>query len=103
MEVVFSFLFWVATFSHVDDGTGSKMDLHNLATVITPNVLYAKGKDGSPVVDDSFSAIEVIKCLIENTEEFCQVSNTAHARKLIVGSFGSSRYYLRSKFIRQLG
>jgi hypothetical protein len=74
MEVVFSFLFWVATFSHVDEGTGSKMDLHNLATVITPNVLYAKGKDGSPVVDDSFSAIEVIKCLIENTEEFCQVS-----------------------------
>lgn len=73
MEVVFSFLFWVATFSHVDEETGSKMDLHNLATVITPNVLYAKGKDGSPVVDDSFSAIEVIKALIENTQEFCQV------------------------------
>ena len=102
MEVVFSFLFWVATFSHVDEGTGSKMDLHNLATVITPNVLYAKGKDGSPVVDDSFSAIEVIKCLIENTEEFCQVS-IPPGPKLIVGSFGSSGYSLRSKFIRQLG
>jgi hypothetical protein len=87
MEVVFSFLFWVATFSHVDEETGSKMDLHNLATVITPNVLYAKGKDGSPVVDDSFSAIEVIKSLIENTEEFCQVL-TPHPMKLIAGSFG---------------
>ena len=75
MEVVFSFLYWVATFSHVDEETGSKMDLHNIATVITPNVLYSKVKDGSPIMEDSFSAIEVVKCLIENTEEFCQVLN----------------------------
>jgi hypothetical protein len=73
MEIVFSFLCWVASFAHVDEETGSKMDLHNIATVITPNVLYAKSKDGSPLVEDSFSAIEVVKCLIENTEEFCQV------------------------------
>jgi hypothetical protein len=73
MEVVFSFLFWVATFSHVDEDTGSKMDLHNIATVITPNVLYAKAKDGSPVMEDSFSSIEVVKVLIENTQDFCQV------------------------------
>jgi hypothetical protein len=74
MEVVFSFLFWVATFSHLDEDTGSKMDLHNIATVITPNVLYAKAKDGSPMMEDSFSAIEVVKCLIDNTEQFCQVT-----------------------------
>jgi RhoGAP domain len=73
MEVVFSFLYWVASFSHVDEDTGSKMDLHNLATVITPNVLYVKGKDGQPVIEDSFSAIEVVQCLIEQTQEFCQV------------------------------
>ena len=73
MEVVFSFLCWVASFSHVDEDTGSKMDLHNLATVISPNVLYVKGRDGSPVMEDSFSAIEVIKSLIEHTQEFCQV------------------------------
>jgi len=73
MEVVFEFLHWVATFSHVDEDTGSKMDLHNIATVITPNVLYAKGKDGQPVVDDSFAAIDVVKTLIENTQEFSQV------------------------------
>ena len=82
MEVVFEFLFWVATFSHVDEETGSKMDLHNIATVITPNVLYAKGKDGSPVVDDSFAAIEVVKSLIENTQDFCQVPPTPFAAEL---------------------
>jgi hypothetical protein len=74
MEVVFEFLFWVATFSHVDEETGSKMDLHNIATVITPNVLYAKGKDGAPLMDDSFAAIEVIESLVENAQEFCQVT-----------------------------
>jgi hypothetical protein len=79
MEVIFSFLCWVASFSHVDEETGSKMDLHNIATVITPNVLYAKSKDGSPIMEDSFSAIEVVKCLIENTQEFCQVLNPKDA------------------------
>ena len=73
MEVVFSFLFWVASFAHVDEESGSKMDLHNLATVITTNVLYSKGKDGTPVIEDSFSSIEVVQCLIEGTQEFCQV------------------------------
>lgn len=73
MEVVFAFLNWVASFSHVDEETGSKMDLHNIATVITPNVLYAKAKDGTPVMDDSFSSIEVVECLIEHAEVFCQV------------------------------
>jgi len=72
MEVVFSFLYWVASF-YVDDETGSKMDLHNIATVITPNVLYAKGRDGSPIIDDSFSSIEVVQTLIDRTQEFCQV------------------------------
>jgi len=74
MEVIFSFLFWVASFSHVDEDQGSKMDLHNIATVITPNVLYAKAKDGSPMIEDSFSAINVVESLIEHNQEFCQVS-----------------------------
>jgi RhoGAP domain len=75
MEVIFSFLDWVASFSHVDEEVGSKMDHHNLATVITPNVLYSKGKDGNPVIEDSFSSIDVVKSLIEHTQEFCQVWN----------------------------
>jgi hypothetical protein len=98
MEVIFSFLFWVATFSHVDEDTGSKMDLHNIATVITPNVLYAKGKDGAPVMDDSFSAIEVIKTLIDNTQEFSQVNGLSTI--LIQGSIGFSSDRLGSYFIR---
>lgn len=73
MEVVFSFFSWVASFAHVDEESGSKMDLHNLTTVITPNVLYSKSKDGTPVIEDSFSSIEVVQCLIEGTQEFCQV------------------------------
>jgi RhoGAP domain len=99
MEVVFEFLFWVATFSHVDEETGSKMDLHNIATVITPNVLYAKGKDGSPVVDDSFAAIDVVKSVIENTQDFCQVPSPltpVMSRVDRIGAVGFSRYTSRS-------
>jgi len=73
MEVVFSFLEWVASFAHVDEETGSKMDLHNLATVITPNVLYGKGKDGTPLIEDSFSSIEIVRTLIEESQVFCQI------------------------------
>lgn len=58
MEVLFVFLRWVASFAHVDEETGSKMDLQNLATVICPNVLYAKGKDATK--DESFLGIRAI-------------------------------------------
>lgn len=49
-EVLLHFLKWVASFSHIDEESGSKMDAHNLATVITPNILYPKptGKDHGP-------------------------------------------------------
>ncbi|GAA6027221.1 hypothetical protein JCM8097_002498 [Rhodosporidiobolus ruineniae] len=71
MEVLFVFLKWVASFSHVDEETGSKMDLQNLATVISPNILYAKGKD--PARDESFSAARVVHELLENQDEFWEV------------------------------
>ncbi|BGO94074.1 hypothetical protein NBRC10512_003707 [Rhodotorula toruloides] len=71
MEVVFVFLKWVASFSHVDEETGSKMDLQNLATVISPNILYAKGKD--PARDESFSAARVVHELLEMQDEFWEV------------------------------
>ncbi|ORZ21827.1 hypothetical protein BCR41DRAFT_420754 [Lobosporangium transversale] len=71
MEAICIFLRWVASFSHVDEETGSKMDLHNLATVITPNVLYSKSKD--PTKDESFLAIEAVMGLLEYQEEFCVV------------------------------
>lgn len=71
MEVLFTFLNWVSSFSHVDEESGSKMDIHNLATVITPNVLNT-GKDNAPV-DDSFLAIEAVHSLIECNEAMCEV------------------------------
>ncbi|KAK5131758.1 hypothetical protein LTR08_000589 [Meristemomyces frigidus] len=71
LEVLFTFLNWVSSFSHVDEESGSKMDIHNLATVITPNVLH-RGKDTVPV-DDSFLAIEAVHSLIECNESMCEV------------------------------
>ena len=71
MEVLFSFLNWSSSFSQVDDESGSKMDIHNLATVMTPNILYGNNKAG---VDDSFLAIEAVTLLIEYNDSMCEVS-----------------------------
>ncbi|KAF3940970.1 hypothetical protein ABW19_dt0207827 [Dactylella cylindrospora] len=71
IEILFSFLNWVASFSHVDEESGSKMDVHNLATVITPNILYMKNQ--APGMDDSFLAIEAVHTLIECNEQMCEV------------------------------
>lgn len=74
VEILFSFLNWVASFSHIDEESGSKMDIHNLATVITPNILYAKNKDGKDGGEDTyFLAIEAIHTLIEYNEQMCEV------------------------------
>jgi hypothetical protein len=82
MEVLFSFLKWTASFSQVDEESGSKMDIHNLATVIAPNILYAKEKapgakqPNIPQVDESFLAIEAVNTLIEYNDYFSQVSDS---------------------------
>lgn len=73
MEVLFSFLNWVSSFSQVDEESGSKMDIHNLATVITPNILYSNSE--SVGVNDSFLAIEAVHSLIECNEAMCEVSH----------------------------
>ncbi|ODV93762.1 hypothetical protein PACTADRAFT_51518 [Pachysolen tannophilus NRRL Y-2460] len=97
VEVLLYFFRWVASFSHIDEETGSKMDIHNLATVITPNILYLKhsnsnggtnssngtngsGSFNSPNVDyavpngeNHFLAIEVVDHLLEKHDEFCVV------------------------------
>ncbi|KAG8748859.1 hypothetical protein FRC14_001896 [Serendipita sp. 396] len=67
LEVLLVFLKWVASFSHVDEETGSKMDLGNLATVITPSILKANKRDG--VRDESFPGIRVITELLEEQDE----------------------------------
>jgi hypothetical protein len=71
VEVLFIFLKWVASFSHIDEETGSKMDLSNLATVICPNILYAKGRD--PNKDESFKAIRAVSELLEQQDRFWHV------------------------------
>ena len=72
LEILFSFLVWASSFSQVDEESGSKMDTHNLATVITPNIL----KDKTAVVgqdENSFLAIEVVNTLIEFNDEMSEV------------------------------
>ncbi|KAE8144892.1 hypothetical protein BDV25DRAFT_145179, partial [Aspergillus avenaceus] len=71
MEVLFAFLNWTSSFSHVDEDTGSKMDIHNLATVMTPNILYPNAKNGT--VDESFLAIEAINALITFNDTMCEI------------------------------
>lgn len=39
LEVLVYFLNWVSSFAHVDDETGSKMDIPNLATVLGPTLV----------------------------------------------------------------
>jgi hypothetical protein len=73
LEILFTFLNWVASFHQVDEESGSKMDVHNLATVIAPNILFTKEKNAG--MDDSFLAIEAVHSLIECNEQMCEVSN----------------------------
>lgn len=70
MQVLFVFLKWVASFAHVDE-KGNKMDLNNLATVLAPNILYAKSKD--PVREEHFSSIRVVSDVLEMQEELFMV------------------------------
>ena len=77
MEVLFCFLNWVSSFSHVDDDSGSKMDIHNLATVMAPNILFSNSKTQG--MDDSFLAIEAVHSLIEFNETMCEVSCSARS------------------------
>ncbi|KIY52814.1 RhoGAP-domain-containing protein [Fistulina hepatica ATCC 64428] len=70
MEVLFVFLKWVASFAHMDEETGSKMDLGNLATVICPSILYSRN---GGVRDDSFGAIRVVTALLEDQDLFYSV------------------------------
>ncbi|KAM3086822.1 Rho-type GTPase activating protein Rga1 [Clarireedia jacksonii] len=70
LEILCSFFNWVASFHQIDEESGSKMDTHNLATVISPNILYTNAKGP---VDDNFLAIEVVHTLIECNEQMCEV------------------------------
>lgn len=51
------------------------MDIHNLATVMTPNILYPNTKNST--VDESFQAIEAVNALITYNDTMCEVSSSS--------------------------
>lgn len=68
MEVLFVFLKWVASFSHVDEETGSRMDLANLATVMCPNILYSRASE--PTRGETILSQRVVQHLLEHQDAF---------------------------------
>ncbi|WFC97303.1 Rho-type GTPase activating protein Rga1 [Malassezia yamatoensis] len=76
MEVLFVFLKWVASFSHVDEETGSRMDLPNLATVMCPNVLYSRNE---PTRGEAILATKVVAHLLVRQDEFWVVAEDLEA------------------------
>jgi hypothetical protein len=91
MEVLFAFLNWTSSFSHVDEESGSKMDIHNLATVMTPNILYPNAKNST--VDESFLAIEAVNCLITYNDTMCEVCFSP----ILTGVFINSCFWLDTR------
>ncbi|KAG4305059.1 hypothetical protein PORY_001734 [Pneumocystis oryctolagi] len=71
MEAIFLFLNWVASFAEVNEESGNKMDVYNLATVITPDILYSKNREAK--VDEAILAIKVVYTLIEFIDKFSLV------------------------------
>ncbi len=73
LEVLFTFFKWVATFHQVDEDTGSRMDVHNLARVIAPNILRMNTKSAS-FSDEPMIVVACVEELIQTNEEMCMVS-----------------------------
>lgn len=77
LEVLLYFFNWVASFAEIDEETGSKMDIHNLATVLAPNILLPKSSAQDGVASQSgeshFYGIEVVNQLIEMHEEIAVI------------------------------
>ncbi|ODV89070.1 hypothetical protein CANCADRAFT_58101 [Tortispora caseinolytica NRRL Y-17796] len=101
MLVLFDFLNWVASFSELGEEDGSKMTIHNLSTVITPNILH----DGeSEEAKGYFLSIEVVNSLIENNTEFStipkSVLKTIHDANLLTGEESSVSKQITPKVIQ---
>lgn len=74
LEVLFNFLKWTATFHQVDEESGSRMDVHNLARVMAPNILFTNTKNPS-FSDEPMTAVACVEELIQYNEEMCMVSS----------------------------
>lgn len=73
LEVLLAFLKWVATFHQVDEDTGSRMDVHNLARVMAPNILCCVHTSPS-FSDEPMTAVSCVEELIQFNEDMCMVS-----------------------------
>lgn len=77
LEVLLHFFRWVASFASTDEESGSKMDTHNLATVLAPNILVSRAQSaegGQAQSGESyFLAIEVVNQMIEIHEELAVI------------------------------
>lgn len=82
MEVLFCFLNWVSSFHTVDEETGNKMDTWNIATVMAPNILRENNEKEMKSVDQG--AVRVVFDLIENNDEFCEVSIRPHVLRTLL-------------------
>lgn len=94
MEVLFCFLNWVSSFHTVDEETGNKMDTWNIATVMAPNLLRESNDKEMRNVDQG--AVKVVFDLIENNDEFCEVSQTSPLRFFSLNMYRSLKRLLNS-------
>ncbi|SPQ19419.1 625fed22-b899-4cc7-96c8-1a05c37b4162 [Thermothielavioides terrestris] len=101
LEILFCFLKWVGSFHQVDDESGSKMDIKNLATVIAPNVLFDKNKTSS-LDSDPMYAIEAVEVLIANIEEMCLVPGYIVNALNDPALFGSSGELTTKEILKRL-
>ncbi|KAL1954334.1 hypothetical protein VTO42DRAFT_1408 [Malbranchea cinnamomea] len=101
MEVLFSFLNWASSFCQVDEESGSKMDIHNLATVMTPNILYSPNK--TPGVDDSFLSIEAVTLLIEYNDTMCEVPHDLQSVLTDTSLFNGSADITTKEILKRYG
>ncbi|KAL2352310.1 GTPase-activating protein-like protein of the rho/rac family [Cryomyces antarcticus] len=103
MEILFTFLNWASSFSHVDEESGSKMDIHNLATVITPNILHSSGKPIFGAEEDPFFAIEAVHVLIEYNEAMCEVPEDLQIALNDSALFSSSADITAKEILKRFG
>lgn len=68
MEVLFVFFKFVATFSMVDDETGNRMDVANLATVLAPSLLFTRTAELTTT--EARLAQAVVQDMIEHQDDF---------------------------------
>ncbi|KND02774.1 uncharacterized protein SPPG_01855 [Spizellomyces punctatus DAOM BR117] len=71
LSVLVFFLREVSEHRELNEDHGNKMGLDNLATVMTPNILYSKSKNA--VDDESPLAIEAIRMILQYQDELWQM------------------------------